>query len=210
MPATLAALVVAGEEDPERVGSRLGADVLAAASTDDGVIVAWIPDPGGPGRRARLAAGIRDARAVLGPPGPPIRGTRSLRRARAALAALEAGRIEAGGGLVVADEHLLALLLHGTGAPEAADLADRLLAPLDALPAGPRARAAATLRAWLDHPGQVQRVGGVLRVHPQTVRYRLVKLRELFGTQLDDPDARFELALALRTRGPGPPVRSAP
>jgi DNA-binding PucR family transcriptional regulator len=38
-----------------------------------------------------------------------------------------------------------------------------------------------------------------LGVHPQTVRYRLRQLRELFGTALEDPDARFELALALRS-----------
>jgi DNA-binding PucR family transcriptional regulator len=40
-----------------------------------------------------------------------------------------------------------------------------------------------------------------LHVHPQTVRYRLAQLRELFGERLDDPDARFELALALRAVG---------
>jgi DNA-binding PucR family transcriptional regulator len=54
------------------------------------------------------------------------------------------------------------------------------------------------LRAWLDHPGQVTRVATELHVHPQTVRYRVAQLRELFGERLDDPDARFELALALR------------
>jgi DNA-binding PucR family transcriptional regulator len=32
------------------------------------------------------------------------------------------------------------------------------------------------------------------------VRYRLNQLREAFGGALDDPDARFELALALRVR----------
>jgi DNA-binding PucR family transcriptional regulator len=37
-----------------------------------------------------------------------------------------------------------------------------------------------------------------LQVHPQTVRYRLSQLRELFGERLDDPDARFELAIAVR------------
>jgi DNA-binding PucR family transcriptional regulator len=35
-------------------------------------------------------------------------------------------------------------------------------------------------------------------VHPQTVRYRMAQLRDLFGARLDDHDARFELALALR------------
>jgi DNA-binding PucR family transcriptional regulator len=34
------------------------------------------------------------------------------------------------------------------------------------------------------------------------VRYRLGRLRELFGPQLDDPRVRFELALALRAVGP--------
>jgi DNA-binding PucR family transcriptional regulator len=37
-------------------------------------------------------------------------------------------------------------------------------------------------------------------VHPQTVRYRLRQLREVFGDVLGDPDARFGLQLALRVR----------
>ena len=37
-------------------------------------------------------------------------------------------------------------------------------------------------------------------MHPQTVRYRLGRLRELFGDALEDPDARFELELVLRAR----------
>jgi DNA-binding PucR family transcriptional regulator len=39
-----------------------------------------------------------------------------------------------------------------------------------------------------------------LHVHPQTARYRIARLRELLGEQLEDPDARFELELALRAR----------
>ena len=39
-----------------------------------------------------------------------------------------------------------------------------------------------------------------LHVHPQTVRYRLGQLRELLGDALDDADARFGFALALRAR----------
>jgi DNA-binding PucR family transcriptional regulator len=37
-----------------------------------------------------------------------------------------------------------------------------------------------------------------MHVHPQTARYRLARLRELLGDALDDPDARFELEIALR------------
>jgi DNA-binding PucR family transcriptional regulator len=43
-------------------------------------------------------------------------------------------------------------------------------------------------------------------VHPQTVRYRLARLRERFGADLDDPDARFELELALRAQAPRQPA----
>jgi DNA-binding PucR family transcriptional regulator len=32
------------------------------------------------------------------------------------------------------------------------------------------------------------------------VRYRLTRLRDLFGDRLDAPDGRFELELALRAR----------
>jgi len=39
-----------------------------------------------------------------------------------------------------------------------------------------------------------------LGLHAQTARYRLSRLRELLGDALDDPDARFELELALRAR----------
>ncbi|CAA9508190.1 MAG: Transcriptional regulator, CdaR-family [uncultured Solirubrobacteraceae bacterium] len=48
----------------------------------------------------------------------------------------------------------------------------------------------------------MQAVGEALGVHPQTVRYRVRQLKELFGEALDDPEARFELALALRSRVP--------
>ena len=43
-------------------------------------------------------------------------------------------------------------------------------------------------------------MAAALDVHPQTVRYRVRQLRDLFGDRLEDPDARFELSLALRVR----------
>jgi DNA-binding PucR family transcriptional regulator len=82
----------------------------------------------------------------------------------------------------------------------AGDLAPTRLAPLAGLPHSTRERLGETLRAWLDRPGQVRAVAAELDVHPQTVRYRLRQLRELFGDRLDDADARFELALALRVQ----------
>jgi DNA-binding PucR family transcriptional regulator len=37
-----------------------------------------------------------------------------------------------------------------------------------------------------------------LHVHAQTVRYRMGRLRELYGERLDDPRAVLELVLALQ------------
>ena len=42
------------------------------------------------------------------------------------------------------------------------------------------------------------RVARRLYIHPQTARYRLRRLQSLFGDALHEPDARFELEIALR------------
>jgi PucR C-terminal helix-turn-helix domain len=198
-PDVIAALVVGdatGEEpDADRLASRLGGDVIAAA--EGALAIAWVPDPQAPGRRAQLESALDDLPAALGPAVALGRAPLSLARARAAHALVLDGVVDAGA-LAVADDHLPALLLHGGDRSLAADLAAGALAPLDELRPGPRGRLRATLRAWLDYPGQVTRVAGELHVHPQTVRYRVAQLRELFGDRLEDPDARFELALALR------------
>jgi PucR C-terminal helix-turn-helix domain len=198
-PASIAALVIGeavGEEpDTDRIASRLGGGAIAVA--EGALTIAWVPDSEAPGRRAQLDAAVDAAPAALGPAVAIERAPLSLARARAAHALVLDGRVD-GGPVVVADEHLPALLLHGGDGTLAADLAASALAPLNDLKPGARTRLRATLRAWLDHPGQVTRVAGDLHVHPQTVRYRVAQLRELFGERLEDPDARFELALALR------------
>ncbi len=183
-----------GGSAPGAVGAAVG-----------GLAVVIMPDPEGPGRRKALEAALGGEVAALGPAVAWPEAAASLRRAEAAFRLAAQGRLggaspagQSGAStLVVADEHLPALLLAAAPAL-AADLARSRLAPLDGLADGPRERLVATLRAWLDRPGQVQAVAAALDVHPQTVRYRLKQLRELFGTRLEDPEARFELALALR------------
>jgi hypothetical protein len=194
-PAAVAALVATGAA-AERLARRIGGEAIAAE--EEGLVIAFVPDPLAPGRRAQLEAAVEGVTAALGPAVVPALAWRSLRRARAAHALLAGGRLE-DGGLVLADEHLPELLLHAGDGTLAADLAARALAPLDGLSPARRARLLETLRAWLDHPGQVQRVAGELHVHPQTVRYRVAQLRELLGDALDEPDRRFELGLAVRS-----------
>jgi DNA-binding PucR family transcriptional regulator len=81
------------------------------------------------------------------------------------------------------------------------DLRARLLAPLDDLPAGARAKLTETLRCWLLHQGRRDKVAAELFVHPQTVRYRMTQLRDLYGDRLDDPRTVLELTVALAIPG---------
>lgn len=196
LPATLAAIV--GGPDAERAVARLGPDALV--TVDDGVTVAFLADPDAPGRRAQVVAALRGTGAAVGPTVAPAVASHSLARARAAHRLVGEGRLPAEGP-VFADDHLLELLLAAGDGALAGELAARALAPLDDLGAGARARAVETLRAWLDHPGQIQRIAAELGVHPQTVRYRMTGLRERFGPALEDADARFALAVALRATG---------
>jgi hypothetical protein len=186
LPRSIVAVVVRTTE-PAWVAGRLGAEALTVA--EGGMLTAWFPAPV---REAELAVAVENRASAVGPAVPVAEAARSLRRARAALPMAEEG-----GGPVMAGDHLAQLLL-SADSDLAAELVAHALAPLAGLAAGPRERLTATLRAWVDRPGQVQAVAAELGIHPQTVRYRLRQLRELFGADLEDPDRRFELALALR------------
>ena len=74
------------------------------------------------------------------------------------------------------------------------------LAPLQRLRPAQRDRLASTLLIWLQHGCNANEVAARMHVHPQTVRYRLRQVDDLFGDQLRDPDRRFELEIALRAR----------
>ncbi|HYV16383.1 MAG TPA: helix-turn-helix domain-containing protein [Conexibacter sp.] len=197
LPAQLAALAIPAADGP-RIVPRLSEDTISEVLGD--VVCAFVPDPGGAGRRAQLerAVGARH-HAALGPVVPWSDAAISLARARAMLDLAAEGTIPAEG-LLDAGEHLAALLLR-SDRRLSQELIRTRLAPLDALPAGSRARLTATLVAWLAAQGRLQAVAEDLHVHPQTVRYRLAKLRELLGEALDDPQGRFELELALRAEG---------
>ena len=195
----------AAREPPRRRGARaprreaaplvplsrpaLPADALHA--TVEGLACAVLA---GPARELRTAL---DGRAAgIGPALPLADAARSFRLACAALALAEEHGLLAP---LAADAHRVELLWRAEPAL-VAELAAERLAPLAAETANSQARLEATLLAWLRHAGTVADAAAELGVHPQTVRYRLGRLRELFGAALDEPDARFELELVLRAR----------
>ncbi len=214
LPERLAALVV---EDAVAVAARLPG-AIGASLDPVGVVLVPVPERPVPGRTAwfdRVRIAVRDRPAVLGPVVEVGRTNRSVARAQATWPLHVAGLLgtvptgAAPTGLVRADDHLLALLL-AAESELAAELCEHALAPLRELPPGAGARGEQTLRAWLDAHGDVSAAAATLHVHPQTVRYRLAALREVFGDALDDPTARLELAIALRMTHPAPPDASDP
>jgi hypothetical protein len=194
LPAALAALVWRDESE-RPVAPRLPLGALAAPIGDD-LICALVADPDAPGRRAELEAALGGRRAALGPTVPWSEAWLSAARARATQRLIADGVVD-DGPLAQAERHLADLILHGDPAL-VRELARARLAPLDERPARSRERLLETLAAWLDRQGNVAQVAEQLHVHPQTVRYRLGQLRELFGDDLEDPRARFELSLAVR------------
>ena len=179
LPERLAA-VVAGTEDADALALRLGQGDHRRRRPAGAC--ALVPDPDAPGRRAQLERALDGRKAALGPAGPWTAAPLSAQRARSALA-LD------GEGLIVADDRRLDLLL-ATDPRLTRDLAAGRLAPLDAETEASRARLTETLAAWLDHQGRTERVAAALDVHPQTVRYRLARLRELFGDRAGRPGTR--------------------
>jgi len=173
-----------------------------------------MPDPDGPGRRRLLEDGLRKwpvtappeggaavtgCLAAVGPAVPLARAGSSLRWARRALALAPRDRTRRPDGLVRCDEQLTTLALLAD-AELARLLSGKVLAPLRGLRPDQADRLAETLLAWLESADNAGLAASRLHVHPQTVRYRLRQLTELFGDGLTDPDSRFALQVALRVR----------
>jgi hypothetical protein len=195
VPRAVAVVALGAPEDAGATrGRRLPEGVLTG--TADGTACLILPDPDGPSRRRRLALALHGLTAALGPTVAVEHAARSWARARALHRLLG----DAAPGLHAADDHLPRLLLAEDPAL-VEDLARLRLAPLAALSPAARARLEQTLLAYLRQRGNGPRMAADLGIHPQTVRYRLARLRELLGPALDDPEARFELEVVLRARG---------
>lgn len=164
------------------------ADGLPELDPSESWAVVLVPDVDGRYRRALLAV-LADRQAIVGPARPWLVAHASYQRVVRA-------RALATDSVLDTDEHLVEIILGAD--PEAAeDLRRRALAPLAALRPNSAERLAETLRSWLLHQGQREAVAADLFVHPQTVRYRMNQLRELYGERLNDPRTILELTVAL-------------
>jgi sugar diacid utilization regulator len=188
--------VACSEGELDELTRRLPPDTLSARVDGLGCIV--LSDPDGPGRRGQFERALRTGAQGPTTPLSGLAGSWSL--ARAAWRAIEAG-VLGREGLVRVDEALPALLLF-----ENRELIERIaarrLAPFEELSPKARRRMEETTLAFVQHQGNAAAMARALGLHAQTARYRLGRLRELLGDELDDPDARFELELSLRAQMP--------
>lgn len=186
-PSTLTAVIV-----PEaQVGSVLLLVHQSTLQTTDlpeleAAVLLLVPDAHGR-RRSALLRAVEGRSCLVGPARPWLEVRASYERARRAQERGLGGDTEA---------HLPELVL--TADPDAlADLRAAVLAPLADLRPASAAKLAETLRAWLLHQGRRDEIASALFVHPQTVRYRVAQLRELYGDRLEDPETVLALTIAL-------------
>lgn len=152
---------------------------------DEGVLL-LVPDAHAH-RRAPLLRTLADRGALAGPARPWLEVRTSYDRAlRARAAGIE----------LDTEAHLVGLVLDADPTARA-DLREQVLAPLASLRPATAEKLTDTLRSWLLHQGRREEVAAELFVHPQTVRYRMGQLRELYGEQLDDPEVVLALVVAL-------------
>lgn len=141
-------------------------------------VVVLVPDA----LRVALLAAVTGTEAVVGPTVLWREAHLSFQRAQSLAGIVDTRPLDT-------DAHLVDLLLSGQAHD---DLREQMLAPL-----GGNDRLAQTLRAWLLHVGRREAVAADLFVHPQTVRYRMGQIRELYGERLNDPREVLKLVVAL-------------
>lgn len=209
----------AGSADLDRVADALavhlsGAVPSSAVAVVGGIVHALLPLPGTDAeaeeRAARLAEDFCErlgARlpivVAVGGPGSDVSGvtasrataTRVLRVLRDGHASRRVARLP--------DVHTQSLLLELRDLAEARG--ERPVGPIALLLEYDErndAGLAETLEAWLDAFGDVRVAAANLFIHPNTLRYRLRRLREVSGLDLDDPEQRFAAMLQLRILAP--------
>ncbi|GAA4617461.1 helix-turn-helix domain-containing protein [Actinoallomurus liliacearum] len=193
LPRTVAGVALHERKQDQFTPLTLPPDVLV--DTDGPQPYLLLPDPDGPGRSRILEAIDVDWITAVGPTAPLRSAANSLRWAREALALVRRGIISPDG-LIRCSDHEATLVIF-RDEDFIRNVAAGRLAPLDALRPAQRERLAETLLACLQRGFNANEAAERLHIHPQTVRYRLRQLEDLFGERLYDTDRQLALEMAL-------------
>ena len=133
--------------------------------------------------------------------GTPQTGASGLRQSAAeariaAESAVAGGRL---GAIEVTDvTGLRRVLLDFYASPLSRKLLSDILAPLEALGPERALTAIRTLSAYIGHRNSLVRAGEELNLHANAVNYRIRRIEQSLGLDLNDPDVRFAVELACR------------
>lgn len=149
--------------------------------------------------RHRLAGDLPQVVVAVGKEAPSVNAwPRSLREAEQALRIgkqlLDTSRVLDYGDLGV---YRLLLLLREQ--PELWEFYRATLAPIADYDREQRAELIKTLEAFYDNLGNLARTAEALHVHRNTLLYRITRINEISGLDLDDSEERLSLWLALKT-----------
>ena len=203
----IASSVAADDLRLELAARMRGADVRVARARE-GFVALLAADPEPKSLAAAAEALLGEAgRVGLGSAGSGVTGLR--RSAREALRALRIGASRRGAGTVHAYRDLAVLDLVGVGSAGAEEFARGVLGAL-ATTASNRTHLA-TLRVLARNAYRIKLAAAELEVHPHTLSYRVKQIRARYGLDLDDPETRLRVHLAvliLEARAPTADTRT--
>ncbi|MFD0537354.1 helix-turn-helix domain-containing protein [Actinomadura luteofluorescens] len=208
-PLPAEATLVAVHPEAPCTRSALDTDILTDLDSAEPCLL--VPGPLTADRRTMLRAALPDASCVLGLTLPLERAAHSVRWARRVLDLAEEGVIP-DGSLIPCEDHLMTMWLL-SDPPLVEELTRRHLEPLRDVSDGQRKRLVETLTESVTTRATAVDIGERLKIHPQTVRYRLRQLEGYLGDSLENADARFSLDATLRAaslysrRAPPGPAR---
>jgi hypothetical protein len=193
--ATMAALRPGMKRDDAEPGAAaIDGDILADLACPRPL--ALIPGPVLESRESALAGALDGYRIAIGLNVPLELAADSLRWAQQALVLADKGIIHSAP-VIRCEEHLIELWLL-SDMKLARQILRRQMGVLEAIPPNERMWLIDTFEPWLERRGTATEIAAMLGVHVQTVRYRINRLKEIFGDVIDNPDSRLAFELALR------------
>ena len=196
-------------DDRDRTTERLIGGFRDADAAAVGDITAYLvsePDYVEFQRRLQHLTGAANEHPVSAAISEPVRGVtgapEALRQARYALGLIKGGVLD---GPVVRCESLEDIGVYGllyqlAGTPAMAEFRTRVLGELEAYDQRRGTELVETLRAYLSTGGSLSEAAANLSVHRNTLSYRINRIAALSGWDLNRPDHRMLLNMALLCR----------
>jgi sugar diacid utilization regulator len=193
-PVEAEATSVGPEDLRRRLAARLAGASVWVGRTREGFL-AVLPEAPEPKDLAAAVEGLlgEDARVGIGSAGRDLDGLR--RSAREALRALRIGQSLGGPKRARTFAEVAVLDLVGVDSARAGEFMRSVLGPLATAGAGETHLE--TLRQLGASNYNLKLAAAALSVHPHTLSYRVRQLRRRFGLDLDDPEVRLRVQLAL-------------